>query len=153
MGVAQRAELAESPAPVTGSGHRLRSPAPVTGGNSRGGVLLEKSPPAAERRAAAMRRWLPGGGRTAAGDGGSGKRWSNMVARGAEIKGVHRRSRSVLAQPTDDLSPILARTNSASARIPDSLRSRQQASRLRQLQLTDSSRPQPQFVRDPIAVS
>ncbi|KAF3523381.1 hypothetical protein F2Q69_00050097 [Brassica cretica] len=64
-----------------------------------------------------------------------------------------RRSRSVSAQSTDDLSPILAQTNSASARIPDSSRSRQQASRLRQLQLTDSSRPQPQSVRGPIAVS
>ncbi|KAF3523879.1 hypothetical protein F2Q69_00050018 [Brassica cretica] len=59
-------------------------------------------------------------------------------------KGVHRRSRSVSAQPTDDLSPILAQMNSASARIPDSSRFRQQASRSRQLQLTDSSRPQPQ---------
>ncbi|KAF3556530.1 hypothetical protein F2Q69_00014149 [Brassica cretica] len=68
-------------------------------------------------------------------------------------KGVHRRSRSVSAQRTDDLSPILAQTNSASARIPDSSRSRQQASRSRQLQLTDSSRPQPQSVCDPIAVS
>ncbi|KAF3549438.1 hypothetical protein DY000_02009102 [Brassica cretica] len=48
---------------------------------------------------------------------------------------------------------ILAQTNSASARIPDSSRSRQQASRSRQLQLTDSSRPQPQSVRDPIAAS
>ncbi|KAF3488830.1 hypothetical protein F2Q69_00052473 [Brassica cretica] len=68
-------------------------------------------------------------------------------------KGVHRRSRSVSAQPTDDLRPILAQTNTASARIPDSSRSRQQASRSRQLQLTDSSRPQPQSVRDSIAVS
>ncbi|KAF3511672.1 hypothetical protein F2Q69_00005879 [Brassica cretica] len=68
-------------------------------------------------------------------------------------KGVHRRSRSVSAQPTNDLSPILAQTNSASDRIPDSSRSRQQASRSRQLQLTDSSRPQPQSVSDPIAVS
>ncbi|KAF3516792.1 hypothetical protein DY000_02060338 [Brassica cretica] len=69
------------------------------------------------------------------------------------IKGVHRRSRSISAQPTDDLSPILAQTNSASAHIPDRSRSRQQASRSRRLQLTDSSRPQPQSVRDPIAVS
>ena len=68
-------------------------------------------------------------------------------------KGVHRRSWSVSAQPTNDFSPILAQTNSASARIPDSLCSRQQASRLRQTQLADSSRPQPQSVRDPIAVS
>ncbi|KAF3515798.1 hypothetical protein DY000_02062264 [Brassica cretica] len=70
-----------------------------------------------------------------------------------QIKGLHRRSRSVSAQSTDDLSPILAQTNSASARIPDSSRSRQQAYRLRQFLLTDSSRPQPQSVRGPIAVS
>ncbi|KAF2544988.1 hypothetical protein F2Q70_00021447 [Brassica cretica] len=64
------------------------------------------------------------------------------------------KTRGVAApQPTDDLSPILARTNSASVRIPDRSRSRQQASRSRQLQLTDSSRPQPQSVHDPIAVS
>uniref|UniRef100_A0A0D3C196 Uncharacterized protein n=1 Tax=Brassica oleracea var. oleracea TaxID=109376 RepID=A0A0D3C196_BRAOL len=37
--------------------------------------------------------------------------------RDESIKGIHRRSRSVSAQPTDDLSPILAQTNSASARI------------------------------------